>query len=84
MVDTMKQLVSLIKATKQQEQPNNEEQREKVFHEVSNAAKESTATKESNHKASSFVTQEDVVACWKKSCVVALKTGNLLLNLLIH
>ncbi|KAL6141771.1 hypothetical protein ACLB2K_060058 [Fragaria x ananassa] len=46
MVDTIKQLVSTIQATKPSEQPNNEEQREKVSHEESSAIKGSSAAKE--------------------------------------
>ncbi|KAL6178758.1 hypothetical protein ACLB2K_050276 [Fragaria x ananassa] len=65
MVDTIKQLVSTIQATKP-ERPNNEEQREKVSHEESAVVKESATAKEPDQRAPSFVTQEDVVAMLEK------------------
>ncbi|KAM5552842.1 hypothetical protein ABKV19_025189 [Rosa sericea] len=60
MVDTMKQLVGSISATKQHEQPNDAEQPQKVSHE------DSAAKASDNQKAPSFVTQDDVVAMLEK------------------
>ncbi|XP_024178185.1 uncharacterized protein LOC112184129 [Rosa chinensis] len=60
MVDTMKQLVNSISATKQLEQPNDGEQPQKVSHE------DSAAKASDNQKAPSFVTQDDVVAMLEK------------------